>query len=92
MFIIKKFPSKQPLACLAHLYLTLTLYNVAYAYNTERGQELANRGIRRLRAEHLAGAAWILVVYTEKEYSLFDTEEFAYLSGNPSKCFHRFQP
>jgi hypothetical protein len=91
-WFIKKFPSKQHLACLAHIYLTLTLYNVACAYKSERGQELANRGIRRLRAEHLGGAAWTLVVYTEKEYGLFDVEEFAYLSGNPPRRFHRFKP
>jgi hypothetical protein len=89
---IKKFPSKQHRACLAHIYLTLTLYNVACAYKTERGQELADRGIRRLRAEHLGGAAWVLVVYTETEYGIFDVEEFAQLSGNPPKRFHRFQP
>jgi hypothetical protein len=88
---IEKFPSKQHLACLAHVYLTLTLYNVACAYKTERGQELANRGIRRLRAEHLGGAAWVLIVYTETEYGIFDVEEFAHLSGNPPKRFHRFQ-
>ena len=89
---IKKFPSKQHLTCLAHIYLTLTLYNVACAYKTERGQELANLGIRRLRAEHLGGAAWVLIVYTEHEYGIFDIEEFAHLSGNPPKRFHRFQP
>ena len=89
---IEKFPSKQHLACLAHIYLTLTLYNVACAYKTERGRELADRGIRRLRAEHLGGAAWVLIVYTETEYGIFDIEEFAYLSGNPPKRFHRFQP
>jgi len=87
---IEKFPSKQHLACLAHIYLTLTLYNVACAYKTERGQELANRGIRRLRAQHLGGAAWVLIVYTETEYGIFDVEEFAQLSGNPPKRFHRF--
>jgi hypothetical protein len=89
---IEKFPSKQHLACLAHIYLTLTLYNVACAYKTEQGQELANRGIRRLRAEHLGGAAWLLIVYTEHEYGVFDVEEFAHLSGNPPKRFHRFHP
>ena len=89
---IEKFPSKQHLACLAHIYLTLTLYDVACAYKTEQGQELANRGIRRLRAEHLGGAAWLLIVYTEHEYGVFDVEEFAHLSGNPPKRFHRFQP
>ena len=89
---VEKFPSKKHLACLAHIYLTLTLYNVACAYKTERGQDLANRGIRRLRAEHLAGAAWILIVYTDTEYGLFDVEEFAHLSGNPPKHFHRFHP
>jgi hypothetical protein len=89
---IEKFSSKQHLACLAHIYLTLTLFNVACAYKTERGQELADRGIRRLRAEHLGGAAWVLIVYTETEYGIFDIEEFAYLSGNPPKRFHRFQP
>ena len=87
---IEKFPSKQHLACLAHVYLTLTLYNVACAYKTERGQELADRGIRRLRAAHLGGAAWVLIVYTETEYGIFDVEEFAHLSGNPPKRFHRF--
>jgi len=87
---IEKFPSKQHLACLAHVYLTLTLYNVACAYKTERGQELADRGIRRLRAAHLGGAAWVLIVYTETEYGIFDVEEFAQLSGNPPKRFHRF--
>ena len=87
---IEKFPSKQHLACLAHVYLTLTLYNVACAYKTERGQELADRGIRRLRAQHLGGAAWVLIVYTETEYGIFDVEEFAHLSGNPPKRFHRF--
>ena len=89
---IEKFPSKRHLACVAHVYLTLTLYNVACAYKTERGRELANRGIRRLRAEHLGGAAWVLIVYTETEYGVFDVEEFAYLSGNPPKRFHRFKP
>lgn len=89
---IEKFPSKQPLACLSHIYLTLTLYNVACAYKTERGQELADRGIRRLRDEHLGGAAWVLIVYTDTEYGIFDVEEFAQLSGNPPKKFHRFSP
>jgi hypothetical protein len=87
---IEKFPSKQHLACLAHVYLTLTLYNVACAYKTERGQDLADRGIRRLRAQHLGGAAWVLIVYTKTEYGIFDVEEFAQLSGNPPKRFHRF--
>jgi hypothetical protein len=89
---IEKFPGKQHLACVAHVYLTLTLYNVACAYKTQRGQELADRGIRRLRAQHLGGAAWVLIVYTETEYGIFDIEEFAHLSGNPPKRFHRFQP
>ncbi len=89
---IEQFPSKQHRACLAHIYLTLTLYNVACAYKAERGQELADRGIRRLRAQHLGGAAWILIVYTETEYGIFDVEEFAHLSGNPPKRFHRFNP
>jgi hypothetical protein len=89
---ITQFPSKQHRACLAHIYLTLTLYNVACAYKTERGQELADRGIRRLRAEHLGGAAWVLIVYTETEYGLFDVEEFAHLAGNPPQRFHRFKP
>jgi len=89
---IEKFPSKQHLTCLAHIYLTLTLFNVACAYKTERGQDLATLGIRRLRAEHLGGAAWVLIVYTEYEYGIFDIEEFAYLSGNPPRKYHRFTP
>ncbi len=89
---IEHFPSKQHRACMAHIYLTLTLYNVACAYKTKRGQELANLGIRRLRAKHLGGTAWLLIVYTEHEYGIFDIEEFAHLSGNPPKKFHRFTP
>jgi hypothetical protein len=91
-WFIQQFPSKQHRACLAHIYLTLTLYNVACAYKNERGQELADRGIRRLRAQHLGGAAWVLIVYTETEYGIFDVEEFAHLSGNPPQRFHRFNP
>ncbi|MBI4332289.1 MAG: hypothetical protein HY673_13515 [Chloroflexi bacterium] len=68
------------------------MLNVACAYKTTRERELADRGIRRLRAEHLGGAAWVPVVYTETEYGIFDVEEFAYLSGNPPKCFHGYQP
>ncbi len=89
---IEKFPCKEHLACLAHIYLTLTIYNVACAYKSSRGQESADQGIRRLRAEHLKGAAWVLIVYTDTEYGIFDVEEFAYLSGNPPKLFHRYQP
>ena len=89
---VEKFPSKQHLACLAHIYLTLTLYNVACAYKTERGREMADLGIRRLRAQNLGGAAWALIVYTDTEYGIFDIEEFAHLSGNPPKRFHRFTP
>lgn len=89
---VEKFPSKEHLACLAHIYLTLTLYNVACAYKTIRGQELADLGIRRLRAQHLGGRAWLLVVYTDTEYGIFDIEEFARLSGNPPKHFHYHQP
>ncbi len=86
------FPSKKYLARLAHIFLTLTLYNIACAYKTERGQELADKGIRRLRAQHLAGAAWVLIVYTATEYGIFDVEEFAHLSGNPPQRFHRYKP
>lgn len=89
---IQSFPSKNHRACLAHIYLTLTLYNVACAYKTEGGQVLADKGIRRLRDQHLGGVAWMLVVYTEKEYGIFDVEEFANLSGNPPKRFHRYKP
>ncbi|MFH1141532.1 MAG: transposase [Chloroflexota bacterium] len=89
---VERFPSKKRLARLAHIFLTLTLYNVACAYKTERGQELAHRGIRRLRAQHLGRAAWVLVVYTATEYGIFDVEEFAHLSGNPPKRFHRYRP
>lgn len=89
---VERFPSKKHRARMAHIFLTLTLYNVACAYKTERGQELAHRGIRRLRAQHMGGAAWVLVVYTATEYGIFDVEEFAHLSGNPPKRFHRYKP
>lgn len=89
---IENFPGKQHGTCLAHIYLTLTLYNVACAYKTKRGRQVADRGIRRLRAEHLGGAAWKAIVFTEDEYGIFDIEEFAYLSGNQPKRFHRFRP
>ncbi|MDP2727549.1 MAG: hypothetical protein Q8P59_08385 [Dehalococcoidia bacterium] len=89
---MEKFPSKDHLACLAHIYLTLTLYNVACAYKTTRGQELADLGIRRLRAQHLGSRAWLLIVYTETEYGIFDVEEFARLSGNPPSAFTTINP
>ena len=89
---IEHFPNKQYLACLAHIYLTLTLYNVSCAYKTERGQKLAGMGIRRLRAEHLGDRAFLLIVYTDTEFGVFDIEEFACLSGNPPRRFHCYKP
>ncbi len=89
---IEKFPGKQHSTCLAHIYLTLVLYNVYCAYKTRHGRQLAGKGIRRLRGEHLAGAAWMVIVFTETEYGVFDLEEFAYLSGNLPRVFHRFTP
>ncbi len=89
---IEHFPSKNYLACLAHIYLTLTLYNVACAYKTERGKKLAGMGIRRLRAEHLGDRAFLLIVFTATEFGIFDIEEFACLTGHPPRLRHYHNP
>ena len=90
-FHMVRFPKKTDHACRAHVFLTLLLYNLVYALRSPRGQSVALRGIRRLRAESLR-TIHTLIVIAAPHFALFDVEEFQVLSGNPPKHFLRFHP
>lgn len=88
---MERFPKKTDQACRAHVFLTLLLYNLSQVFKTQRGRELAERGIRRLRGESLS-TIHTVIVFAGPYFGLFDIEEFATLAGAPPKHLWRFKP
>ncbi len=87
---MERFPTKTDQACRAHVFLTLLLYSLAQVFQTRRGQALAQRGIRRLRAERLSTIHTVIVIATPY-FAIFDIEEFTLLLGAPPKHLWRFR-
>jgi len=80
------FPKKTDDAVRAHVFLTLTIFNLTNAYRTDAGQELAQRGIRRQRREW--HSAHQVMVFAGEFYAIFDVEEvFILLSRPPDICW-----
>ena len=88
---LERFPAKDDQTCRAHVFLTLLLYSLAQLFKSQRGQALAGRGIRRLRAQHLSSLHTVLVI-AAPYFALFDLEEFTTLLGAPPKLYWRFRP
>jgi len=71
---IDKFPVKKENAVRAHAILTLTLYALNAAYQTDRGQKAMEKGIRRLRRENYQSIHKI-IIYSGDYFGIFDIEE-----------------
>lgn len=71
-------PKKTDRALSGHVFLTLVTFTLANAFRTELAQELAQRGVRRQRAEELQNA---VIVIAEGYYAIFDIEEVFILLG-----------
>jgi len=85
---INKFPVKKENAVRAHTVLTLLMYGINAAYQTERGQEAVKKGIRRLRLEDFQSIHKI-VVYAGLYFGIFDIEEYSVITRSPPKDFVR---
>lgn len=75
---LKAYPKKTAKAVRGHVFLTLATFTLANAFRTELGQELAERGVRRQRAEELQNA---VIVISDEYYAIFDIEEIFILLG-----------
>jgi len=85
---INKFPVKKENAVRAHTILTLLMYGINAAYQTERGQEAVRKGIRRLRMEDYQSMNKI-IVYSGSYFGIFDIEEYTVIVRSPPKDFVR---
>lgn len=85
---INKFPTKKENAVRAHTVLTLLMYGINAAYQTERGQEQIRKGIRRQRLEYYKSIHKI-VVYSGSYFGIFDIEEYSVITRSPPKDFVR---
>ena len=85
---INKFPGKKESVVRAHTILTLVMYAINAAYQTERGQETVRKGIRRLRMEDFHSIHKI-TVYAGSYFGIFDIEEYAVIARSPPRDFAR---
>lgn len=85
---INKFPVKRENAVRAHAILTLLMYAINAAYQTERGQETVRKGIRRLRSEDYQSIHKI-IVYSGPYFGIFDIEEYTIIVRSPPTDFAR---
>jgi hypothetical protein len=90
-WLLESYPNKSLNGVIAHIMLTLVMFNMAQAYKTREGQRLADKGIRRLRSEHF-GSLQKVVVYAGDYFGIFDIEELMQILGKPPKVFFRADP
>jgi hypothetical protein len=88
-WLITKIPKKTRKAVTAHAILTLCMYSMTNAYRTEKGQELAEAGIRKFRRDTLQQTRSKIVVFTEEHYGIFEIQELMILLGRPPKWVDR---
>jgi hypothetical protein len=78
------YPKKTAEAVRGHVLLTVLTFTLANAFQTRQGQRLAQRGIRRQRAEADCGT---VIVFAGEHYGIFDIEEIVILLGVvPTTC------
>ena len=84
-WFLESYPKKTDKAVAGHVFLTLLTFTLANAFRSESGQELAQRGIRRQRAEEASNK---VVIFAGDCYGIFDIEEvFILLGVVPQLCF-----
>ncbi len=77
-------PKKTEAAVRAHVLLTLVTFTLALAFRTAQGQDLAQHGVRRQRAEEESGK---VLVFAGDDDAIFDIEEvFVLLGVVPRLC------
>ncbi len=81
---LESYPKKTDKAIAGHVFLTLVTFTLANAFRTASGQTLAQRGVRRQRAEEASNK---VMVFAGDFYAIFDIEEvFILLGATPQLC------
>ncbi len=81
---LESYPKKTEAAVRGHVFLTLVTFTLANAFRTAQGQDLAQRGVRRQRAEDETAK---VIVFAGGYYAIFDIEEvFVLLGVIPRLC------
>lgn len=92
-WLIGKFPKKTKQAVLAHILLTLIIFNLANGFRTGRGYRLGEKGIRRFRREEMGrDSIHKVIVFAGEWYAILDVEELMVILGVPPKTFFRVDP
>ncbi len=81
---IGKFPVKKENAVRAHAILTLSMYALNAAYNTDRGQKALQKGIRRSRRENFQSIHKV-IIYSGDYFGIYDIEELMVILRAPPK-------
>jgi len=83
-WFLETYPKKTEAAVAGHVFLTLLTFTLANAFRTQSGQELAQCGVRRQRAEETSNK---VVIFAGDCYGIFDIEEVLILLGvTPEFC------
>ncbi len=86
---LESYPKKTQAAVTAHALLTLLTFTLANAFRSSLGQQLANNGIRRHRAEQMDDN---VLVFADDYYAIFHIEELLILLGVVPKLLLRANP
>ena len=90
-WLLKAYPKKTENAVRAHVFLTLAMFSATNCYRSGLGQKLAEKGIRRWRADNLMSIHKV-VIFAGEYYGVFDIEEVMTLVGKPPKHLLRTDP
>ncbi len=88
---IKKFPQKTLNAIRAHSLLTLAIFSLNAAFQSEKGKQLTHKGIRRLRDEDMHSIHKV-VIFADNYFAVFDIEELLIITRSPPEIFFRVNP
>lgn len=81
---LEHYPKKTNAAVRGHVFLTLVTFTLAHAFRTAQGQDLAQYGVRRQRAEEESSK---VIIFAGDCYAIFDIEEvFILLGVVPRRC------
>jgi len=85
-WLINKYPKKEVNAIRAHVYLTISMFNMTLAYRTEQGENITEKCIRQYRVEHSAKSRHKCMIVCGDHYAIFDLEELMMLMGQSVRC------
>ena len=90
-WLLNAYPKKTENAVRAHVFLTLAMFSATNCYRSSLGQKLAEKGMRRWRADNLMSIHKV-VIFAGEYYGVFDIEEVMTLVGKPPKHLLRTDP